>query len=270
MKRAGALLAVALVTLGVILATDLALRVYFARREALDYRAAADAYAGEAWATQYWKEYDALDTEWHPYVYWRHRHFAGQFINIDGAGLRNTWNPPECSESAGHVARIFVLGGSAIWGIGGRDANTIPSRLSHALSERGDRAVCVVNLGEIGYVTTQEVVTLMLELERGRRPDIVIFFDGYNDSFSAFQAGHAGDPQNESHRREAFEVREKPSRALLSAGGQLVRRSGMYRLAERISTKIQSQQAPRQNRQADEQQLAVEVVSRYSENMRVV
>ena len=38
------------------------------------------------------------------------------------------------------------------------------------------------NLGRRGYVSTQEVIYLMRELQAGRRPDIVVFYNGVNDA----------------------------------------------------------------------------------------
>src|SRR5262249_32202886 len=222
-------------TVAMILGTDLLLRAYFGSREATDYRVNAEPYVALPWAKQYWDEYAALDTEWHSYVYWRHRANTGRFITVDERGLRTTWNPHECSGPQGSATRIFVFGGSAIWGVGSRDEHTIPSLLSRALTGHRPFPICVTNFGEVGYVMTQEVLTLVLELERGSRPDIVIFLDGYNDAFAAFQSGKAGSPQNEFKRQETFTTRDRPSLALLKAAGQIVRGSGMYKLAERIN-----------------------------------
>jgi len=265
--------AVAGVTLGCLVAADLALRWYFARRSADDYRVHADSYVAVPWAKQYWDEYGALDTEWHSYVYWRHRPFDGRFITIDERGLRKTSNPAECSAPQGHATRatrIFVFGGSTIWGVGSRNENTIPSLVSRALQEPGRLVACVTNFGEVGYVMTQEVFTLVLELEQGRRPDIVVFLDGYNDAFAAFQSGTAGSPQNEFHRRDTFATRERPYAALLKAGGQIVRDSGMYKLAERINARRGTSATAGPPKTSRDERLAAQVVSVYSANVRLV
>ena len=40
----------------------------------------------------------------------------------------------------------------------------------------------VRNLGRRGFVSTQEVIYLMRELQAGRRPDVVVFYNGVNDA----------------------------------------------------------------------------------------
>jgi len=46
----------------------------------------------------------------------------------------------------------------------------------------------------------------MLELQKGNIPDIVIFYDGSSDIFSAWQQGVAGLPENEFNRRKEFQL----------------------------------------------------------------
>ena len=77
-----------------------------------------------------------------------------------------------------------MLGGSSLWGFGARDDQTIPSLLARKLLERGI-SVEVKSLSELGYVSTQEVIGLFRELQEGYRPDVVIFYDGVNDTTSA-------------------------------------------------------------------------------------
>ena len=64
---------------------------------------------------------------------------------------------------------------------------------SMLLAEQNDKAgrsVCVRNYGETGWVSTQELIKLMLELKRtGRKPDLVIFYDGANDVYLPYQYG---------------------------------------------------------------------------------
>ena len=103
-----------------------------------------------------------------------------------------------------------MLGGSSLWGFG---AGTIARSLrwSPASSTSGYR-VEVRNLAEIGYVSTQEVVALVRELQAGYRPDLVIFYDGVNDTTSALLEGEAGVTTNERNRRAEFNIRQSPAR----------------------------------------------------------
>ncbi len=55
----------------------------------------------------------------------------------------------------------------------------------------------------------QEVIAFMLELRKGNAPDVVVFFDGVNDTFSALQDGVAGIPLNERNRVAEFNSRTR-------------------------------------------------------------
>ena len=98
-----------------------------------------------------------------------------------------------------------------MWGSGARDEFAIPSVLARELAHKGIPA-SVTNYGETGWVSTQEVIALELELRQGHRPDLVIFYDGINDTYTAFQQGIAGIPQNEFNRVAEFNALEKPVR----------------------------------------------------------
>jgi hypothetical protein len=69
--------------------------------------------------------------------------------------------------------------------VGAPDWGTIPAYLQEELEERFNGAVCVVNYGEDGFASTQEVILLLIELQRGNVPDAVIFYDGVNDVTAA-------------------------------------------------------------------------------------
>jgi lysophospholipase L1-like esterase len=126
--------------------------------------------------------------------------FDGRYIHVDDAGRRLTVQPSDMDGPT-----VFMFGGSTMWGTGSRDDHTIPSQLASVLARDGF-AANIVNYGEIGYVSTQEVLALMLELRRGNIPDVVIFYDGINDVTSAIHSGRAGIPHNEYRRRAEFNL----------------------------------------------------------------
>ncbi len=163
-----------------------------------------DAGADQGWIREYFREQDEGGVEWRPYVYWRRRPYRGQYLNIDDAGLRRTWN--KTSSPAPGQLKVFMFGGSTLWSVGARDEFTIPSLVSKKLAARLESGAWVTSFAEIGYVSTQGVIALMLELRSGNVPDVVVFFDGVNDTFSAFEHGVAGIPQNESHRVAEFDA----------------------------------------------------------------
>ncbi|MDJ0654525.1 MAG: SGNH/GDSL hydrolase family protein [Xanthomonadales bacterium] len=163
-----------------------------------------DAMSGYDWADEYFRELrDARRTRWQPYVYWKREPFDGRYINIDQDGFRQSWQPP--GHETAQLAELWVLGGSTVWGTGARDAHTIPSYLGQLLADQG-RPVRIVNLGESGYVSGQELAQLVDRLRQGRRPEVVVFYHGVNDVFAALQHDRAGIPQNESHRARDFRV----------------------------------------------------------------
>lgn len=158
------------------------------------------------------REYhDSKDMVWAPYLYWRRPSFDGEHVRVADNGRRYTWAPVDESHDSAEATQVFVFGGSTTWGAGARDEFTIPSLLAKQMHAAGI-AVRVHNFGESGYVNTQSVISLMLELQRGNVPDVVVFYSGANDLFAALQAGHAGEPQNEDNRRLEFNSSKRRTR----------------------------------------------------------
>ena len=86
------------------------------------------------------------------------------------------------NSSSEDALAIWVFGGSAVWGVGAPDDETIPSHMAALLNGKLGIDSTVRNLGRRGYVSTQEVIYLMRELQAGRRPDVVVFYNGVNDA----------------------------------------------------------------------------------------
>lgn len=167
-------------------------------------------YQSRDWARQYVEEYDrawtARNLRYVPYVIWRNLPFEGNTINITDRGWRVT---PASECGAKDAFQIFMFGGSTMWGTGVPDWGTIPAYLQAAMSLEHDRPICVSNLAEQAWVSTQSVIQLLLELQAGNEPDLVVFYDGINDVFSAYQNASVGLPQNLSVLRARFEQREE-------------------------------------------------------------
>ena len=193
---------------------------------AADFRIKADTYTDSQWASNYYKEIEEIEKgrtlRWQSYVYWRRTPRRAQYINIDSDGLRKTINSP-VSEGAAPPIRVFMFGGSTMWGLGAADDSTIPSIFAREAKNRGINCE-VVNFGQYAYVSTQEVIELALQLQKGNIPDVVIFHDGVNDTFSGFQLSVPGLPHDEIRREKEFcllERKELQSLAALSAVRQL-------------------------------------------------
>ncbi|MBX7167425.1 MAG: SGNH/GDSL hydrolase family protein [Pirellulales bacterium] len=160
--------------------------------------AASSGFRGADWAPDYVDELlGDVGISWEPYVYWRSAPLDGRYIHIGPDGLRRT---KPAAEDNPQALRVWMFGGSTVWGWGARDDHTIPANLAAALAAQGRPAV-VTNFGQIGYVSTQDALALEMELRTGRRPDAVVFLNGYNDLMSAVQESRAGIPQNEANRR---------------------------------------------------------------------
>jgi lysophospholipase L1-like esterase len=175
----------------------------------IDPRSRADGYGNAEWAVEYYKEENSRPLyKWHSYIYWRPAPFKGKYTNIDEEGLRQTWNGVvNTGFSETKSPRIFMFGGSTMLGAGARDEETIPSFLAKTLTQEYGLNVKVRNFGTGGYVSTQEVIALLRELQRGNIPDLIIFYDGSNDIYSTFQNnGVGGIPQNESNREREFNL----------------------------------------------------------------
>lgn len=83
------------------------------------------------------------------------------------------------SASGGPV--IWFFGGSTMFGSNQRDGHTIPSEFARAAAEDG-RPVQVVNWGVHAYTAYQEAQLLQVAVADVGPPDLVIFYDGYNDT----------------------------------------------------------------------------------------
>jgi lysophospholipase L1-like esterase len=163
-------------------------------------------YEGQPWARTLWAEYDRTKRFFYQaYVVWRRAPFSGETTTVDARGLRRT----DFSECAGDAYTIYAFGGSTMWGTGSPDWGTIPSFLARRFKEAG-RPVCVRNYGESAYVSTQELIQLLLELKRAERPpDLVLFYDGSNDVHAAWQSGPRDVHQNFDRIKGQFETRRE-------------------------------------------------------------
>jgi lysophospholipase L1-like esterase len=147
-------------------------------------------YTSQDWSVEYWHEFEIASSQgkYHPWVYWRRAPFEGTTININQDGIRRT---PGAYCSANSY-KVFAFGGSTMWGTGSPDWGTIPAYLQADLEALRDEPVCVVNFGGSGYVSTQSLIELLIQLQFGNEPDLVIFYDGINDVIAAYQNGRPG------------------------------------------------------------------------------
>lgn len=175
-------------------------------------------YRREPWAEQYRKEMLEIgNMRWRSYVYFRHAPYRGTYINIDSLGRRVT---PQPATPAVPALRVRLYGGSTMWGEPLRDDHTIAAEIARRLQglvPPGQR-IEVTNVGESGYVFTQDVLQLVLDLRGGERPDVVLFYDGLNDVAGTIEDREAGLPLNEHHRATEFALGRALDRRLYPVG----------------------------------------------------
>jgi lysophospholipase L1-like esterase len=92
--------------------------------------------------------------------------------------------------------------------VGARDEETIPSHLARLLRGSG-RVVEVRNFGEGGYVSTQSLLLFLRRLQLGDTPDVAVFYEGFNDVYSAVSSGSSGIPLHEANRVRDFEMGQR-------------------------------------------------------------
>lgn len=212
-------------------------------------------YAAHPWSGPFRREYQRAHTKkFHPYVMWRTAPFHGEYINVDEDGIRRT-EGSRCVEGA---YRVFAFGGSTMWGVGSPDWGTIPSYLSAALEQRLGAPICVVNFGEHGWVSTQSLMQLIGEVDAGNVPDLVLFYDGINDTYSAVRNRVAGAHLEIGRFRSRLEEREPAALAWL-------RQRAVYRLAARVRGAPPAAPAPPLS-----DELAQAVVDTWLNNYRIV
>lgn len=214
-KRLGDIWLIFGVTLLILILIELFFRGWFYFNSESDPRIQADCYQNTEWVNEYYQEFYKCNVEeWDSYDYWRRKPFAGNYINVDANQRRKTIFENDNPGKINPDYRIFMFGGSTMWGSGVRDKYTIPSLLGSYLSKEG-YSVEVINFGESGYVSTQEVIALMKQLRQQNIPNLVVFYDGVNDIFSSFQQRKAGLPQNEFNREKEFNSLKSKKRSLL-------------------------------------------------------
>lgn len=126
---------------------------------------------------EFWQEHiKTWNTHFEPYYHWRRDGYRGKYTNVSNDGVRRTVTQP----SAKDAKKVFMFGGSTLWGTGSKDEHTIPSYLQLMLGENYK----VYNFGESGYVAAQELNYLLYQLANGNIPETVIFYDGVNDGYA--------------------------------------------------------------------------------------
>lgn len=137
-------------------------------------------------ANAWWRQESLmLIPQYHPFVATIFQNVHTPHISIDSQGMRYTANNP--TPEGGLYKKLFLFGGSTVFGYGVKNEDTIASFLAKKLNTPNAQFE-VSNYGEIGYNSNQALMYLLLQLKNGNIPDIVIFYDGWNDIRTAISS----------------------------------------------------------------------------------
>ena len=213
---------------------------------------------------EYWRQFDAADRyTYQPYVLWRRKPFQGSMIRVSEDGIRRTLHT-NCNDRS---FTIWMFGDSTLWGAGATDGETVASFLA-ADYERQGRKICVVNYGESGWANTQEVIELIEELKHGaRKPDVVVFYDGGTEAFTAYQSRRADMP----NRYNSFESYLEGWSAEQKPGFAYVEKTNTHRYLEEMAQKLTRHGKNTSAMTDDEvEALAGSILQNYQQNMDIV
>jgi hypothetical protein len=221
----------------------------------------------DTWRQQYHKEIEEIfnnpsnqaSNKWQPLGLWSAPRYHGKYVNIDKYNLRRTVDPRKnYFVNNRESLRICFFGGSHVWGWEVRDESTIPSKL---LSLRNN--AIVENHGQLGYVSSQSVIAFIQRIKYGPKPDIVVFIDGFNDIYSAYQSGMAGIEQNAISRKQRFDGKNSENIFDL-----YIKNSKFLSLIRAISPYKKSNN--RQNFSDDNKSLAQSIMTAYNQNVLLI
>lgn len=123
---------------------------------------------------QIFADYQSLQYEYYPFVGWKAKPYKGKTTTVSPEGIR-VHQQTQSSDSSRKIAMFF--GGSTMWGEGSDDQHTIPA-LFNGLNPEYE----VTNYAQLAYNTRQELDELITQYSKGKKPDLVVFYDGVNDA----------------------------------------------------------------------------------------
>lgn len=211
-----------------IVLVELVAHIYAARpNQHLDARLHLPYYANQNWSDQYWQEFGSINRSYQPHTIWRRSEFRGRYINVNKNGLRAT---PQ-SDCASAKRTVFMFGGSAMWGEGAPDTETVPSYFLQEIERKFKDSACVINFAESAWTSTQSLIALIAEIQKKHIPDLVIFYDGVNDTNVVFTSGKRFTHANLSEFTTRFEKETVPFHTRIMRNSEVF--AFLYRYAEK-------------------------------------
>ena len=139
-----------------------------------DARSELPNYRDEPDANDIFREFWDLRTQYVPYVVWSRLPYQGKTTNVDEDGDR-----VHADTTASPEGTVRFFGGSSTWGKGTDDEGTLPARFNALYPDYK-----VHNHGESGFYSRPELARLVNLINQGEEMDLVIFYDGGNDTGS--------------------------------------------------------------------------------------
>lgn len=128
---------------------------------------------------------EANGFDFQPWIGFSAKSYNGKYLHVNGA-IRKTIPDVSSSSSPHDTLLIYFLGGSTMFGFNVADAETIPSYFVKLYQgKQYNRPVKAVNYAIPAYYSYNELMLLTNLLYAGKRPDLVVFFDGLNDFIAA-------------------------------------------------------------------------------------
>lgn len=127
----------------------------------------------KAYAVQVFADARKGRKNYQPYTAWRQEAISLPTLTLDKNGYRTH---KSLKQNKPDAVKIGFFGGSTTWGVGVDDNNTIP-----AIFDELTDMYTPINYGERGYTSRQELALLINLINQGKAPDVVVFYDGFND-----------------------------------------------------------------------------------------
>jgi lysophospholipase L1-like esterase len=138
-----------------------------------------------------------------PFLAYRYRpHSNYGKLNINEHAFIDNGRPfPALTRKPEGTTRIFCFGGSTLAGSGASSNQaTIPARMEELLNAKGSGRFEVINAGIDGYFSYNQLGFLVSDV-LAYEPDIVVFYDGWNDYAYPTWVGGYRDPYQKDHCR---------------------------------------------------------------------
>ena len=148
------------------------------------------AFRDSPWAATVLAEQSDLPGVRDAYLGYRLGDSASQYTNVADEE-RLSYRPA----GSGRRVSVWFFGGSALFGDGQRDAHTIPSEFARRAESEGI-LVDAHNYGRPATTMWQELELFQQLVATGKRPDLVVFYDGFNDLAGQLNQGLTHDPTN--------------------------------------------------------------------------